>query len=147
MTHRMLILGQLVLLAAMAIDPVQAADAPANDSVAAATDKTSQSSELQQKLAKLGYEQGNAVQQIQNYRVDSWNYIDDKHIMIYAGPSVRYLISTLISCPDLGMAETIGFSTTASNLTKFDKLVVRGAGGMRRDCPIDALHQLNSRNK
>jgi hypothetical protein len=149
MSHRMLILSRAVLLtaaagAALADTPLTATPAIANpapvDSATAATPQNP----LQEKLTKLGYAQGESIDRIQNYRVDSWNYIDDKHIMIYAGPSVRYLISTLTSCPDLSSAERIGFSSTASSLTKLDKLVVRGPGGMLRNCPIADLYQLRS---
>lgn len=127
MTRRLLILGRAMLITAASVGHVLAAELP-----------------LQDKLTKLGYARGEPIEKIQNYRVDSWNYIDDQHIMIYAGPSVRYLISTLGSCSDLATAEHIGFSSTANSLTKFDKLVVRGAGGMVRSCPIDAMYQLNS---
>jgi hypothetical protein len=99
---------------------------------------------LQERLTTLGYERGEAVEKVQNYRVDGWNYIDDKNILIYAGPSTRYLISTLTSCSDLSSAEHIGFSSTANSLTKFDKIVVRGPGGMIRNCPIDAIYRLDS---
>lgn len=97
---------------------------------------------LPAKLAKLGYEQVGGVDKIQNYRVDGWNYIDNKHIMIYAGPSQRFLITTTIECPDLASAERIGFSSTATYITKFDKLVVRGTSGIVQNCPIMEMKTL-----
>jgi len=128
MSRRWLILSRAVLLTAASAGNVLAADeAP-----------------LQERLTKLGYAQGEAVEKVQNYRVDGWNYLDDKHIMIYAGPSTRYLISTMTSCSDLSSAERIGFSSTANSLTKFDKIVVRGVGGIIRNCPIDAIYRLDS---
>lgn len=88
------------------------------------------------KLDKLGYRQGESIERINNYRVDGWNYLDDKHIVIYAGPSKRFLLTTLIDCSDLSSAEHIGFTSTTNSLTKFDKLIVRGVAGMIRHCPI-----------
>ncbi|HET8710457.1 MAG TPA: DUF6491 family protein [Spongiibacteraceae bacterium] len=103
-------------------------------------------SKLTAKLDKLGYEQGASVERIEHYRVDGWNYIDDKHIVIYAGPSKRFLITTMNHCPDLSSAEHIGFTTTASFLTKFDKLIVRGAGGIVQHCPITEINALQKHN-
>lgn len=98
---------------------------------------------LATKLNKLGYEQGETVERVPNYRVDGWNYLDDRHIVIYAGPSTRFLITTLNNCPDLSSAERIGFTSTTGHLTKFDKLIVRGAGGIVQHCPINEIRQLN----
>lgn len=98
---------------------------------------------LATKLSDLGYAQGDVVERVQNYRVDGWNYLDDKHIVIYAGPSKRFLITTMINCPDLSSAERIGFTSTTNALTKFDKLIVRGAGGIAQNCAIDEIRQLN----
>lgn len=98
---------------------------------------------LTTQLSKLGYEQAETVERIPNYRVDGWNYLDDRHIVIYAGPSQRFLITMLINCPDLSSAERIGFTSTTRNLTKFDKLIVRGAGGIVQNCPISELRILN----
>lgn len=97
---------------------------------------------LQSRLQKLGYSIGDDVEQVRNYRVDGWNYIDDNNIMIYAGPGKRYLITTQGHCSDLGSAENIGFSSTVGNVTRFDKLIVRGPGGMVQNCPISAIRAL-----
>lgn len=99
---------------------------------------------LESRLSKLGYTLGEPVKSISDYRVDAWNYIDDQHVMIYTGVSRRALLTLQSRCPDLSSVERIGFSSTGSHLTKFDKIVVHGAGGMRRDCQISEIHQLNS---
>lgn len=99
---------------------------------------------LEARLSKLGYTQGEPLKSISDYRVDAWNYIDDKHVMIYTRVSNRALLTLLSDCPELSSVERIGFSTTASKLTKFDKIVVRGASGIRRDCQISEIHQLDS---
>ena len=94
------------------------------------------------KLAKLGYMEGDTIDRIENYRVDGWNYLDDQHILIYAGPSQRFLVTTLNKCPDLSSAEHIGFTSTTHAITKFDRLIVRGAGGIVQYCPITELRKL-----
>lgn len=98
---------------------------------------------LQQKLTRLGYTQGEKIDKIHDYKVDGWNYLDDKHIMIYTGPSQRYLVTLMTTCHDLSTAEHIGFSTTVGQMTKFDKLIVRGPGGIKQDCPITSIHKLD----
>lgn len=98
---------------------------------------------LTTQLNKLGYEQGETIERVENYRVDGWNYLDDKHIVIYAGPSKRFLIATTIRCPDLSSAEHIGFTSTVNTITKFDKLIVRGAGGIVQNCPIQEIKLLH----
>ncbi len=102
---------------------------------------------LETRLTKLGYAQGEKVDSIHDYRIDAWNYLDDRHIMIYTGASSRALISLQTSCYELSGAEHIGFSTTARNLTKFDKVVVRGAGGIIRDCQISEINLLTKKDK
>ncbi len=97
---------------------------------------------LAAKLSKLGYSEGAVVDGVENYRVDGWNYLDNKHIVIYAGPSQRFLITTMINCPDLSSSEHIGFTSTVNRLTKFDKLIVRGAGGIVQHCPISEIKAL-----
>lgn len=111
--------------------------------VVAADDETA----LTAKLTRLGYAPGASVEKIQGYKLDGWNYLDSKHIMIYTGPSERYLIGLMNTCHDLSTAENIAFSTTVSQLTKFDKLIVQGAGGMRQDCPITEIRELKSTKK
>ncbi|MFT3930373.1 MAG: DUF6491 family protein [Spongiibacteraceae bacterium] len=97
---------------------------------------------LETKLSALGYAQGEAVDRIEHYRVDGWNYIDDQHIVIYAGPSNRFLITLLTHCRDLSSTEHIGFTTTTNSLTKFDKLVVRDMSGIMQNCPITQINTL-----
>ena len=104
---------------------------------------------LQEKLTRFGYAPGPVVDKVENYRVDGWNYLDDTHIMIYAGPSRRYMIELMSTCYDLSTVEHIAFTSTVHELTKFDKLIVRGpgAGGMRQDCPIKEIRELTPLKK
>jgi hypothetical protein len=99
---------------------------------------------LEARLSKLGYTQGEPLKSINDYHVDGWNYIDDKHVMIYTGVSRRALLTLLSDCLELSSVERISFSTTVNKVTKFDKIVVHGASGMRRDCQISEIHQLDS---
>ena len=100
------------------------------------------SSGLEKKLARQNYQQGESVDYIYNYELDGWNYVDPNHIVIHTGPSQHYLISLMNSCHDLSTAENIAFTTTTNRLTKFDKLIVRGAGNIKQDCQITQIQTL-----
>jgi hypothetical protein len=95
-----------------------------------------------EKLDRTGYTIGAPAQEILNYKVDGWNYLDSRHLTVTTGPSERYLITLKTRCPDLGSVETVGFSNTVDRLTRFDKVIVRGAGGIQQDCFIDTIHKL-----
>ena len=97
---------------------------------------------LEQQLAERGYTQGEAVRDIQNYRVDGWNYLDSQHLIINTGPSDRYLVTLRTHCHALSSTESIVFTDTAGRLTRFDSVVVEDSAGLRRDCPIEALEKL-----
>ena len=102
---------------------------------------------LEQKLADKGYKLGEPVERILQWRLDSWVYLDRGHVIMQTEPSTWYLVSLKNSCQGLGQAENIAFTTTTSQLTRFDKLVVRGAGKIREDCYIDTLHKLEKVKK
>lgn len=96
---------------------------------------------LEQRLAKRGYQTGDTVQSVQNYSVDGWNYVDDQHIIVNAGPSRDYLVSLTAPCIELGQVEHIAFTSTNTALTPFDELLVH-RNGIDQRCPIGELRQL-----
>lgn len=100
---------------------------------------------LTEKLEKYKYEQGAPVESINNYELDGWNYIDRTHIVIHTGPSRDYLVTVMTPCNDLPSAENIAFTTTTGKLTRFDKLMVRGAGGFVQHCPITQINALTKK--
>ncbi|MET0379836.1 MAG: DUF6491 family protein [Spongiibacteraceae bacterium] len=102
---------------------------------------------LTEKLEKYKYQQGEPVDYINNYELDGWNYIDRTHIVIHTGPSRDYLVTVMTPCNDLSTAENIAFTTTTSKLTKFDKLMVRGAGGIVQHCPITQINTLKKKTE
>lgn len=95
----------------------------------------------EQILSDRGFQLGETVDRIKDYRISGWNYVDERHVIFNAGPSRNYLITLKIDCRDLSGAEYIGFTSTTSDVTKFDKLVVGTAIGPR-NCPIDTLTKL-----
>jgi hypothetical protein len=108
----------------------------------ACANQPAQESMLEERLAAKNFYVSESVEEILQYRVDGWNYVDRRHLILEAGPGDHYLISLATSCHDLGSVEDIAFSTTAGKLTRFDTLLVRGAGGVSQRCHIDTLHKL-----
>lgn len=98
---------------------------------------------VEDRLAQRGYQRGEAVRSIQNYRLDGWHFLDSRNLMIETGPRQRYLVQLRVPCPELSTANSIGFTSTAGQLTHFDKIVLEEASGTRRDCIIDQLYRLN----
>ena len=92
-------------------------------------------------LSKRGYAVAERVERIKNYRINGWNYVDDRHVIFGAGPRDNYLVTLTMDCTDLRGAEHIGFTTTTDDVTPFDQLVVKTSIGPRK-CPIESLHQL-----
>ena len=93
---------------------------------------------LEQKLAKQSYQLGEPVERIQQWRLDSWAYLDREHVIMQTAPSAYYLVSLKNTCHGLSTAEDIAFTTTSSQLTRFDKLLVKGSGGLNEQCYITA---------
>jgi len=95
----------------------------------------------EQILSDRGFQRGETVDRIKDYQISGWNYVDERHVIFNAGPSRNYLITLKIDCRDLSGAEYIGFSSTTSDVTRFDKVVVGTPIGPR-SCPIDTLTKL-----
>jgi len=96
---------------------------------------------LEQKLAERGYKAGDSVERIADYRVDGWQYIDNQRVVFSAGPGRDYLVSVRTPCSGLMGADSIGFTSTVSYVTRLDKLVVRDAG-FDNPCPIEELREV-----
>jgi hypothetical protein len=101
---------------------------------------------LDEKLAEAGYKLGDKVDRIQTWAVNGWQRIDDEHVVFDAGPSRDYLVTVLPPCSGLASAQTIGFTATGSQITTFDKLVVRDIG-FTDNCRISALNELKRLKK
>jgi len=102
---------------------------------------------LDEKLSQRSYVVGTTVKSIRDYQINGWNSIDRLHLIITAGASDRYLVTLRNACDGLRSAEVIVFKTTVGNLSRLDKLLVRGQGGFLERCYIDTIHTLNKARK
>lgn len=97
---------------------------------------------LAEKLAQRGYAVGQPVEQLKDYLINGWNSVDRNNVIITVGASRNYLVSVRNPCEGLRSAERLAFTTTVGNLTDFDKLMVRGGGGLLEQCFIESIHEL-----
>ena len=97
-----------------------------------------------QELAREeGYVLGSEVEEIYNYRVDGWNHVTDRALIISAGPGTRYLLTLKTECHYLSNTEVIGYTTTTNQLTRFDAVVVADpASGIDQKCFIDRIYRV-----
>jgi len=98
-------------------------------------------------LVSKGYRIGDPVSRVSNWRMDSWNYLDDEHLIIRSGVSRYYLITLRNRCADLSSAVRIGFTNTVGALTVHDQVIVRGPGDWVDRCMIESLHELHKVDK
>lgn len=95
-------------------------------------------------LAKLGLSPSKEPsQEIWQYRVDGYDAITDRSLIIETTGHDKYLVNLSFPCQGLTTSWSIGFTTTTSKLTRFDRLVIPGEhnpGG----CPIDNLYKLEA---
>ena len=72
-------------------------------------------------------------------RIDSWESLDDSHIVLRTGPNDAYLLTVYATCRDLRFAHTIGIvSAMGHTLSRFDKVKVG-----RDTCPIREIRPLD----
>ncbi|CAD5108058.1 DUF6491 family protein [Zestomonas carbonaria] len=98
---------------------------------------------LDERLARLGYQQGEAVDSVLRYRIDDWQYLDKRHIVLGGGPGPAYLVEFPTPCRNLAFNNRIAYSTTAGALTRLDKIVSTDAGGFPEHCLIGEIYRLD----
>lgn len=102
---------------------------------------------LEDKLAQRGFVIGEQVKKVINLQVNSWNSLDDRHVIMRFGASRNYLLTLRTSCDSLIGAVVINFSTTVGSLTDNDKLLVRDSTQRVATCFISTIHELKKIEK
>lgn len=114
-------------------------------SACAATPRTAPVS-LEERLVQKGYYIGEPVERIREYRINGWNNVDRRHVILTVGASEHYLVSLRNPCDGLETADRLAFSTTVGSLTDFDRLYVTQPGGFVEHCLVDGLFRLHRRS-
>lgn len=97
---------------------------------------------LEDRLAALGYRQGEAVKSLWRTDIDGWQYLDKRHMVLGTGPGRSYLIEFSSPCRNLNFSNRISYSTTAGALTTLDKIVSIDSGGFPEHCLIGQIYRL-----
>ncbi|MDX1460556.1 MAG: DUF6491 family protein [Xanthomonadales bacterium] len=82
------------------------------------------------------------VNRIPGFRLNSWQYLDDYHVIITSGVRDRYLVTLRTYCFHLDSAIRIGFTSSVGSLTSADSLLVSGPGGSVERCSIRSIDRL-----
>ncbi|WP_145999189.1 DUF6491 family protein [Oceanicoccus sp. KOV_DT_Chl] len=102
----------------------------------------------EQLATEKGYTLSEPVDRIMNYRLDGWNYINSKALIIHSGPSQSYLVTLQIRCPELSSREVIATTSTGTSMqARFDAIIVRQTGGTPQKCYIDEIYKLEKNKK
>lgn len=110
--------------------------------VAACAGGPARAPSLEDRLADRNYYVTEPVDEILQYRIDGWNYVDRRHLILHTGPGRSYLISLAAPCHNLGSVEDIAFSTTVGRLSRSDTLLVDSGTGIPERCFIDGIYTL-----
>ena len=97
---------------------------------------------LADKLEARNYIFGEPVDRISNHRINGWNYIDRRNVIISAGVSDKYLLVLRRDCFNLQSANTLAFTSSAGSLTNFDRLIVSGPGNSVDRCFIQDIYRV-----
>ena len=85
------------------------------------------------------------VQRIRNYRIDGWNYVNNRAITLDTGVNDTYLVTLLRPCRDLRTSDMIATTSTIGDLTKYDSIIADFNSTVRLHCPIDKLYRLEKK--
>lgn len=97
---------------------------------------------LEDRLATLGYRQGEPVKSVWRTDIDGWQYLDKRHMVLGTGPGRSYLVEFSYPCRNLNFSNLITYSTTVGALTTLDKIVSLDSGGFPEHCLIGNIYRL-----
>lgn len=84
---------------------------------------------------------GEPIDRFSATRIDSWESLDDQHLVLRTGPNDAYLLTVYATCRDLRYTHAIGVvSQSAHSVSHFDEIKVG-----RDTCPIREIRPLDIR--
>ncbi len=92
-----------------------------------------------QAAAYLDYA-GEPVRGFTSFRLQSWQSLSRNQLILWGGVSEAYLVKVWDSCPDLQFANSIRVSSTGSQITTFDHVIVG-----RDRCQISEIRPIDVR--
>jgi len=83
-----------------------------------------QRNEREPSLAKYEPYIGEPIRGFTSYRLDSWQSIGREQLILWTGVNEAYLVTVWNTCPELQFAETIRVTSTTSEVSTFDQVLV-----------------------
>lgn len=83
---------------------------------------------------------GEPVRSFTALRKDSWQPISRTQLVLWTTINEAYLLTVMNNCPDLPFAQTVGITSTTSQITTLDSVIVR-----RDRCPITQIQPIDVR--
>jgi hypothetical protein len=82
---------------------------------------------------------GDPVDRFNAIRIDSWESLDDQHLVLRTGPDDAYLLTVYATCRDLRYTHAIRVVSQSSHaVSRFDEIMVG-----RDTCPIREIRPLD----
>lgn len=94
------------------------------------------------KLAALGYSVVEIVETVPDQIVQSWDYLDDRKVLVHRDTERHYLVTLTEPCPALQSASTLSFNAAIGGLGASSALKV-GSSPTAPECRIDRLLRLD----
>lgn len=82
------------------------------------------------------------VDNISNFRLNGWNRVNDRNLVVTAGVHDHYLLQLVEPCFGLEYAFRIAVQSRGINLTRFDDVIVNGLHDGPERCRIDRIYKL-----
>jgi hypothetical protein len=105
-----------------------------------ATTGAAQKSAMNPRLERYRPYIGAPIERIVSFKLDSWESISSTQVILWTGINEAYLVSVRAPCLDLDTAEKIAVTSTASSITRFEKLIVGRDG---RQCWINEIRPID----
>lgn len=83
---------------------------------------------------------GDPVRSFTSFRLQSWQSLSRNQLILWAGVNEAYLVTVWDSCRDLEFAQSIRVSSTGSQISTFDHVIVG-----RDRCPISQIRPIDVR--
>ena len=102
---------------------------------------------VEQLLAEKNLRIVEELNQLVNFNIRGYQYVNRQHVVLQEGVSRNYLVETRAPCPNLEFARTIAFTSTGRVVREYDKLLVRDGPQRLEYCVIKALYRLEKMDK
>ena len=83
---------------------------------------------------------GAPIERIVSFKLDSWESVGRSQVILWTGVNEAYLVTVRSPCLDLDTSERIAVTSTASSISRFEKLIVGRDG---QQCWINEIRPID----